>query len=1204
MAFGVNPENNIEITVSVDANGAIRAFDELGKQMSVVETKAKSGESAWTTYNQALQAIIGTFKILKEGAGKALEFVERGSEVDDVAEAFDRLASAAGSTAKVLSNELNRATDNTISAFEIQRKAIEALRAGVKPDELIAMTRAARLLAEEGGKLSEEWEILSRAFETGQTRILRNKLGIIDLEKAQAEFAKTLGISSEELSVEGQLLANRQALLNAVNEKIKNSATLNQDAGDAINRLSAEWNNFVDTASVAIAKLDIIAYTLNLVSAGLRTASSLIDDVGAGFNVLSRVPLDNWVQLFSFTPNIGGFNLALQGAQLQYAAEMQNTTKATSELNKQTKELATSRNSLIKSTNASANAEKALAEEMKKLITLPSKAYHEFVVLNTHLARTKVLLDSNENTFEGFGTALVSIANDANSAALALVQMGESAEMALSQVAKASSEAININKPTSSSDFTDNILGSIFGIDFNATTDELEAQLTAELGNALTAGINNAIQIAFAGLSGQTVTGAQIVPAAGNLIGTGVGAGIGAIFGEIGAIIGAQIGAGLGQGIGQLVAALNKDSKGTAARKKIDEYFAELFEAQRLSIIVSGQLQQMWDLVFSGNSIFGGAVDIGGGPANAYLATLTQPIQDAFNAVGIAFENLQEVGVEFEGYLAGALANNLGNLNNLQLALQATGASAEELNNALMEAFLQGRMSAEDFMKEMLALQNILKRGIPDAIGAMDQAFSNVFAAGWDGGRALLDALADVGAEAQELGLTTLPQMADILINKFGFAAQQVSIFMQAMAQAGIKSVADLANASNEVLSALAANMQSLSQGGAGGYVPIPTPSVSSAGGGGGGGGSRSSSAADAKKRAQTQFRTDVMNAVTGSALYSAWLSSSGSDSELKGIYKDISAAMKEVNTLTEKAEKQMQKYGYVTAKTAKELENAKNKLNELTKASQEQEQTQLTVNDALFNFALKFKDSIELVNIAAQAAGVTFKDMQKSAIEAFLAGKTSATEALTALQDLDPGVAGKQGAVSEAFSNFLKYGTKGGRLTVDALKGIGGEAKELAAKSIDDLLQLFKNQGISDELGNKFFLELANNGITTMDQLLNLSDETAIKIIAHLNEMQFPFEQTSSEITTLLDDIAKIPSSKDLVINVTAQMDEATIAILNKLGIDTSAYGKAGDAPGINANAAADNTSATSSLSARQQSRLDYLKKRGKKGRSGTFGS
>src|SRR5205085_2140163 len=110
----------------------------------------------------------------------------------------------------------------------------------------------------------------------------------------------------------------------------------------------------------------------------------------------------------------------------------------------------------------------------------------------------------------------------------------------------------------------------------------------------------------------------------------------------------------------------------------------------------------------------------------AFLQAQTEQIQGEFNAVGAAFEQLLGVADDIGGQIGAILANNIGgNLENLQILVQTTGKSFEDLGNAIFDSFFNGNLSITELYANLIAVQDLTTVGIPGAVGAVDQAFQN-----------------------------------------------------------------------------------------------------------------------------------------------------------------------------------------------------------------------------------------------------------------------------------------------------------------------------------------------------------------------------------------------------------------------------------------------------------------------------------------------
>jgi len=374
-------------------------------------------------------------------------------------------------------------------------------------------------------------------------------------------------------------------------------------------------------------------------------------------------------------------------------------------------------------------------------------------------------VELNQRASNSLATAIGAVANNTPLAGDALLEYAKAAQ----EAAKANGEFGESSKKIS---------GGSFGFDSGSFGEQISNVLADALASAITK--------AFAG---QTLKkedfasiGGSIVGAAADYYAPGTGG----------------IASAITQGI---INSFGNDGAGTKAKKSIDKYFAELFDGDRLGIIVDGELVKISDLVFNGDTLFGGNVKIGDTGFSKYLQSLGPEAQAAFNGIGAGFAALSGQSEEYGAQIAAALANNVGDsLNNLQLLVEATGASFESLKDAVTNAFLNGNITAGEALSQLNAINQVATKGIPDGLGKVSEAFDNLKAAGEKGGRALVDALGDIGVEAKELKIKTLPDLANYLVATGKYTKDEVGKLMQALAAGGIKSVDQLASASTQQL--------------------------------------------------------------------------------------------------------------------------------------------------------------------------------------------------------------------------------------------------------------------------------------------------------------------------------------------------------------------------------------------------------------------
>jgi flagellar biosynthesis chaperone FliJ len=267
----------------------------------------------------------------------------------------------------------------------------------------------------------------------------------------------------------------------------------------------------------------------------------------------------------------------------------------------------------------------------------------------------------------------------------------------------------------------------------------------------------------------------------------------GSIGGELAAVVGDKFGKLIFDGLNRVFG--GRDAQGKV-RDSLDAFFGELLKDSPALINFEGRLKSIFDLDFLRDS--DAFVD---GSFDDLLQGLSASAQATFSGLGIAFSQFVEGAADQSGQLAAILANNLGgSLNNLQLLVQSTGKSFEDLRGIVIEAFLDGKLSADEALVSLSSIEQIAQKGIPGALGAVDQAFNNLVASGTKGGRAVIDALQDIGSEARELGVKDFGALASLIQEKTGASAEDVKKLFDALTASGITSIDQLEKATVDQL--------------------------------------------------------------------------------------------------------------------------------------------------------------------------------------------------------------------------------------------------------------------------------------------------------------------------------------------------------------------------------------------------------------------
>lgn len=738
---------------------------------------------------------------LGTAAGIGIASINRGSEVDDISSAFDNLAKKAGGVSDVLLNDLNNALGHTVSNFNIMKQANELLIGGLKPDEITLVAEAARALGEQTGvSATEGMNALADSLLRGNDRALKSLGIIIDNTKAEADFAKSIGTTSDKLNEAGKVEALRIASLQALADQKEKFGKVTNDAADSL----AQFNKFLgdakDKFTVAIANNKELNDALSNLAKSVQNINfeQFAETIAGAAKVVINFAADAIPKL------IEGLSVV---------------AKVIKAIPEEIERLKRGLNELARIVGTPFDKLQAIGDEIQK-----DSAYAK-MVRSIHDAEKESIKAA---TF--FSTSISSIKDAAKSGFDFIGDAAKNAGVSISyftetvgpqnfigpmqQVAEVTAKASDgflktedaIKKVKEAAIEIPKILAGSFGDSSIATPTILDVKRIdkkdytsagLEIGAALAQGILDGMST---DLNAKSVT--SILGNIGSAAASAFGAPEFAPFIQIGSEF-------LGNFIDSI---FGGESAGLTARKAADRFFADAFDANRLAVVIDDQLKVIDDLVFKGDTLFGGNVDFTNSSFSNFLASLPGEAQAAFNGVGAAFEELLGIGEDVGGQLAAVFANNVGgSLNNLQLLVQSTGKSFEELEGAVVTAFEDGRLSALEAQTALNGLAQVAQKGIPDGIGFTVQAFKNLEAAGTKGGRTAVDALQDIAFEAKEIGIKDFPALAANLAASGQFTADEIQKLFDSLKANGITSIDQLTKATTQQLIPVLANLQAKS---------------------------------------------------------------------------------------------------------------------------------------------------------------------------------------------------------------------------------------------------------------------------------------------------------------------------------------------------------------------------------------------------------
>ena len=181
------------------------------------------------------------------------DLVFDGDQIKRTDALFESLATNFGMAGDALKNDLLKAAGGMADTNAILGAANKAMielgkNSGMIPD---IMTVARKVTAEFGGDLTERFQQISMAVATGNTRLLRQSGIVIDTNEAFKDYAKSLGVTADELNESGRQQATFNALMKFSETNLKGVNTELDNSTTSWIKLKTEVKEASDTIAVA-----------------------------------------------------------------------------------------------------------------------------------------------------------------------------------------------------------------------------------------------------------------------------------------------------------------------------------------------------------------------------------------------------------------------------------------------------------------------------------------------------------------------------------------------------------------------------------------------------------------------------------------------------------------------------------------------------------------------------------------------------------------------------------------------------------------------------------------------------------------------------------------------------------------------------------------------------------------------------------------
>jgi hypothetical protein len=259
--------------------GVVRGLIELQDDFTSKLGLAETALSNFTKANQeSLVAVAGAAGLVTAAFGLAAAAVynlgQRGADVNDVRETLEHFTGSVDAANTVLDN-LRNGVKGTVSDFDLMKDSARLLSANVKlsTDDFGVLGQAAFVLQNRGlGGTKEMLGLVSDALVTGRTRALAMAVGVVDNTNAEEDYAKSLGVTKDQLSDAGKAEAKRLEVMRLLNAAVKDAGVQELDFGEKIEKAKASVQNYVDGLASAVAKSPALAAGFEVVKNAIAEA--------------------------------------------------------------------------------------------------------------------------------------------------------------------------------------------------------------------------------------------------------------------------------------------------------------------------------------------------------------------------------------------------------------------------------------------------------------------------------------------------------------------------------------------------------------------------------------------------------------------------------------------------------------------------------------------------------------------------------------------------------------------------------------------------------------------------------------------------------------------------------------------------------------------------------------------------------------------
>lgn len=222
----------------------------------------------------------------------ATRMVQAAAAAEQRARGFGELARSHGVLSAQVISDLDRVAGGTVATAELMEKAGTAMLMGIPAEELSGLMEVARASSRiTGQSVTKSFEDIALAVARGSRMILDNLGIIVDVEKANKDYAASLGKTAAQLTDAEKKQAFLNATLTAGREIVQRVGLEGRDTAESMQALAAEVVDLRDAfgglfiGNALSSGIDTVTEAIGGLNWALRDARDLIDEISPDFQV-------------------------------------------------------------------------------------------------------------------------------------------------------------------------------------------------------------------------------------------------------------------------------------------------------------------------------------------------------------------------------------------------------------------------------------------------------------------------------------------------------------------------------------------------------------------------------------------------------------------------------------------------------------------------------------------------------------------------------------------------------------------------------------------------------------------------------------------------------------------------------------------------------------------------------------------------------